>query len=115
MRRAPRAFASASRSIACVGTPNRKSAAVSSSRASRLRDRGRGMHTLDKRRDIADGVVAMQRWAADVAVGRAGGQCDRGLDAARQPYRYALSAAQAMPGKSGREPVGSGDERAIAE
>ena len=80
-----------------------------------LRDQRGGAHPVDQRDDLVDRVVAVQRRAADIAVARAGQQRDRGLDPARQPYRDALAGPHAVARKTGREPVGGGDQRRVAQ
>jgi hypothetical protein len=65
--------------------------------------------------DFGDGVVAMQRRAAHIALARAGDERDRGLDRAGQPHRDAIAGAQSAAGEIAGERIGRHHQLAIAE
>ena len=67
-------------------------------------------HALQQLDHLADGVVAMQRRAADRAVARAGEQRDHALDPARQPHRNALAGLDAAPREIGGQRIGGVDQ-----
>jgi len=60
---------------------------------------GAGVAAPEIRKPRLNGVIAMQRRGADVAVAGAGEQRDRGLDPARQPYGDTITRAYAVAGE----------------
>ena len=80
-----------------------------------LHDQRRRAGPLQQLDHLADGVVAMQRRAADRAVARAGEQRHHALDPARQPHRDALARLDAAPRQIRRQRIGGVDKLAIGD
>ena len=76
------------------------------------RDGARALHQLD---DVARGVVAVQRRAADRAALGAGQQRHHALDPARQPDPDALASSHAMHGEIGGQRIGRRQQLPIGQ
>jgi len=57
----------------------------------------------------------MQRWAAEIAIARAGQQGHGGLNSAGQPHRCSLAPTNASGFEIGRQPVGGGHHLPVGD
>jgi hypothetical protein len=89
-------------------------AAVGTGTVAGLRDQRGGPHAVNERRNLAHHVVPMHGRAAEIAVTRAGEQCNRGFEAAWQPNRDPMTGGDPVPDEVRRQSIHRSNQLRVA-